>query len=384
MQITQFFDEIAVYFDDFYVMIRIKLILPTYLFCIGFAFTQGSIAPKYSNEFLNIGVGSDALGSGNAMVARSSSTFSSYWNPAGLTACSSWLEVGAMHSEYFAGITKFDNISLAHKIDDKSTAGLSLIRFAVDDIPNTTQLIDNNGNIDYSKITSFSAADYAALFSYGRKLKHPGLSVGGSFKIIHRTVGDLAKSWGFGLDAGAQYVVNKWAFGLVCRDVTSTFNAWVFTLDEQTKQVFLSTGNTLPQNGVELTLPRLIAASYKQFDIGNKGLYVGSELDLEFTTDGKRNTLVASNFGSLDPRLGIAIGYNTLAVVRAGLMNVQRIKNFDNTSSISVQPSLGLGLNYKAFSLDYALTSMGNGNNTLFTHVFSVRAKLDKPKNSIK
>jgi len=365
-------------------MYGIKLIIPTCILCVGFSIAQGSVAPKYSNEFLNIGVGSDALGSGNAMVARSSNTFSSYWNPAGLTSCSSWLEIGAMHSEYFAGITKFDNISLAHRLDEKSTAGLSLIRFAVDDIPNTTQLIDNNGNIDYSKITSFSAADYAALFSYGRKLKLPGLSVGGNFKIIHRTVGDLAKAWGFGIDAGAQYNVNKWAFGLVCRDMTSTFNAWVFNLDEQTKQVFLSTGNTLPENGLELTLPRLITGVYRQFDIGNKGFKVGSELDLDITTDGKRNTLIASNIGSIDPRLGLQIAYKSIAIVRTGIMNVQRIKNFDNSTTMSVQPSLGLGLNYKAFSLDYALTSMGSGNNTLFTHVFSVRAKLDKPKNSIK
>ena len=41
-------------------------------------------APKYSNEFLNIGVGARALGMGNANVASVEGVNSGYWNPAGL------------------------------------------------------------------------------------------------------------------------------------------------------------------------------------------------------------------------------------------------------------------------------------------------------------
>ena len=143
-----------------------------------------TVAPKYSNEFLAIGIGGDALGLANSVVAQTSSVNSGYWNPAGLTGVDKWLEVGLMHSEYFAGIAKYDYLGLAHSIDDKSTVGFSAIRFAVDDIPNTTQLIDNNGNIDYDRITTFTAADYGFLFSYARKLPVEGLSVGGNFKIL--------------------------------------------------------------------------------------------------------------------------------------------------------------------------------------------------------
>ena len=163
------------------------------------------VAPKYSNEFLAIGIGADALGMANSVVAQTGNVTSGYWNPAGLTQVNKWLEVGLMHSEYFAGIAKYDYLGLSHAIDRKSTVGFSAIRFAVDDIPNTTQLIDQQGNVDYTKITTFTAADYAFLFSYARKLRIKGLSVGGNFKLINRKVGDFAKSWGFGLDAGAQY-----------------------------------------------------------------------------------------------------------------------------------------------------------------------------------
>lgn len=125
---------------------------------------ETSVAPKYSNEFLSIGVGADALGQGNAFAAQASGASSIYWNPAGLTSVNKWLDLSLMHSSYFAGIAKYDHIGMAHAIDDKSAVGFSFIRFAVDDIPNTTQLIDNSGNINYDNITTFTAADYAFLF----------------------------------------------------------------------------------------------------------------------------------------------------------------------------------------------------------------------------
>ena len=232
----------------------------------GYTFAQSEespadkVAPKYSNEFLAIGIGGDALGLANSVVAQTDNVNSGYWNPAGLTEVNKWLEVGLMHSEYFAGIAKYDYLGLAHSLDDRSAIGFTAIRFAVDDIPNTTQLIDNNG---YDRVSTFTAADYGFLLSYARKLKIEGLSLGGNFKVIHRKVGDFAKSWGFGLDFGLQYKTkNKWQFGLMARDVTSTFNAWVFTLDSETQEVFLATGNALPENGLEITLPKIILAGY--------------------------------------------------------------------------------------------------------------------------
>ena len=164
--------------------------------CFSFQAQENTVAPKYSNEFLSIGIGADALGLGNAVVANTGNVNSAYWNPAGLTEIDKWLEAGIMHSEYFAGIVKYDYLGIAHSIDDKSTMAFSAIRFGVDDIPNTTQLIDNNGNIDYDRVTTFTAADYAFLFSYARKLKIEGMSLGGSAKVIYRKVGDFANHSG--------------------------------------------------------------------------------------------------------------------------------------------------------------------------------------------
>lgn len=344
---------------------------------------QSNVAPKYSNEFLAIGIGADALGLSNAVVAQTQGVNSGYWNPAGLVKTNKWLDLGLMHSEYFAGIAKYDYLGLAHQIDEKSAAGLSIIRFAVDDIPNTTQLIDNEGNIDYDRITTFTAADWAFLFSYARKTNIKGLSLGGNFKLIHRKVGDFAKSWGFGIDAGATYEKSdRLKFGAVIRDVTSTFNAWIFTLDDKTKEVFTLTGNEIPQNGLELTMPRIILGGYYKQPIGKKGLFASGELDIDVTTDGKRNTILKSNLFSVDPHLGLAFGFKDLVTLRGGISNMQYITNFDNSKNLTIQPNIGIGLHIKNVYLDYAFTDIGDQSTALYSHVISLRLLLNKPKNA--
>jgi hypothetical protein len=296
---------------------------------------------------------------GNAFVAQTSGASSSYWNPAGLMGVNKWMEVSFMHAEYFAGIANYDQLSLAHTINEKSALGFTAIRFGVDDIPNTTQLIDNNGNINYDNVSSFSAGDYAFIFSYARKLPIEGMTLGGSSKIIYRRVGDFARSWGFGIDAGWQYQVNsKLKFGAMLRDATSTFNAWTFSLDEETKNVFLNTGNEIPQNGLELTLPKMILGVAGNLPLTKNGFTIGGEIDFDITTDGRRN--------------------------RAGVTNLQYTTELDNSRKFNLQPNIGLGVALKGFHLDYAFTDIGDASVALYSHIISLRLKLDKPKNAIK
>ena len=160
---------------------------------------------KYSNEFLNIGVGARALGMGNANITSVEGVNSGYWNPAGLLKQKSDVEVSLMHAEYFAGIAKYDYIGVSKKIDSNSVAGISILRFGVDNIPNTLDLVDANGNVDYNRITTFNAVDFAALLSYARNIPQlKGVELGGNFKIIRRKLCEFGGAWGFGLDAGAK------------------------------------------------------------------------------------------------------------------------------------------------------------------------------------
>ena len=174
-----------------------------------------------------------------------------------------------MHAELFAGISKFDYGTVATRLDSNRALAFSVIRFGTDDIPNTLDLIDATGVIDYSKLKSFSIADYAFLFSYALKTKVKGLNIGGSAKIIHRSVGDFGKAWGFGIDLGAQYKINKWNFGVMAKDVTSTFNAWSYNTD-LLQEAFTRTGNEIPKNSTEITLPKLILGAGYRFNFSSK------------------------------------------------------------------------------------------------------------------
>ena len=343
--------------------------------------TRAQDAPKYSNEFLAIGVGARALGMGSAYTAVVNDVTSGYWNPAGLLGVKGDLQVGVMHSEYFAGIAKYDYIGLAKPIDSASTIGFTFVRFGIDNIPNTIDLIDPSGNIDYDRLTSFSSADHAFLISYARKLRVPGLRVGGNAKVIYRRVGSFGRAWGFGLDAAAQLERDRWRFSAVARDVTSTFNAWSYSLDERTVDVFEQTGNEIPVNGVEVTLPRLFLGAARQFKVGKKFDLVAS-LDLENTFDGKRNTLIQTDVVSTDPRLGFELGYANVVYVRGGVSNLQYVTDISDQRQLSVQPNIGLGLKIKSVSLDYALTDIGDNSVALYSNIFSLKFDLFKKPSS--
>jgi hypothetical protein len=334
-------------------------------------------APKYSNEFMNIGIGARSMGMGNSSVASVNDVTAGYWNPSLLPAITGNLQLGAQHAEYFAGIAKYDYLGAALKQSETSHIGLSLIRFGVDDIPNTLELIDENGNIRYDRIKSFSVADYAFLFSYGRKTGIEGLSVGGNAKVIRRVAGEFASAWGFGLDAAASYQKGNLKLGAMARDITSTFNAWSFNTEEL-EQTFLMTNNEIPQNHVEITLPRLIlAASYLyQFNDHFSGM---AEINADITTDGKRNVLIKSDPFSVDPHMGIEFGYRNILYARAGVNNFQQERDFDNQKVTTFVPSFGLGIRYRNFGLDYAFTDIGDRSIALYSNVFTLFYTFTQP-----
>lgn len=349
-----------------------------FLSCLIYSTYVNAQAPKYSNEFLTLGVGARAMGMAGAQVSHVSDVTAGYWNVAGLANAKGDMQFSLMHSEYFAGIAKYDYGAFTAPVDSNRHIGLSVIRFAIDDIPNTIELVDEDGNLDYDRITTFSAADYAFLFSYAARTKIMGLSYGANFKVIHRKVGDFAKAWGFGLDAGLQYERNSWRLGAFAKDITSTFNAWSYSLDDKTKEVFVQTGNEIPENGLEITLPRLIiGASYKAV-IGKKFTLLPA-VDFDITFDGKRNTLLKSKTMSLDPKVGLELGYNNFVYLRGGINNIQEVTDIDGSKNRTVQPNFGLGVKIKNLSIDYALTNIGNNQN-LYSNVFSLRLLINKQK----
>jgi hypothetical protein len=354
---------------------RIKIAI-LFLFFIAGHIQGQDRAPKYSNEFMAIGIGARGLAMSGSQVAHITDITSAYWNPAGLTGLSSDFEASLMHAEYFAGIAKYDYAGFGVRVDSLSTFAASVIRFGVDDIPDTRFLYDANGAINYDRIRFFSAADYAFMLSYAREIPQwDGLRLGANVKVIHRIAGDFASAWGFGIDLGAQYRLNQWQFGLMLQDITGTFNAWSHNAS-LVESVYVQTGNEIPQNSLEVTLPKMILGVARNFTFSNFNLLVSA--DLLTTFDGRRNTLISSDPVSVDPALGLEIGYKRTAYVRFGMGDYQEIKDFDGSVSGSFQPNFGIGARLNNVRVDYALTDIGNQAESLYSHVFSISISFNR------
>lgn len=352
-------------------MIKKNLIILILLFCVT---SYSQTIRKYSNEFMNIGVDAAALGMANAMTASTNDVNAGYWNPAGLIHLQDH-QIALMHANYFANIAQYDYIAYAKPIDDQSAFGISLIRFGVDDILNTTELIDSQGNIDYNRIRLFSTADYGMTFSYARKLQVPGFQYGVNAKIIRRVIGKFASSWGFGFDAGIQFEKNDWQFGLMVRDLTTTYNVWNINETEYKKIADAIPGQNqeLPES-TEITAPKVQLGLSKKYIIRyDYSLLAAANVNMLFT---KTNDLISTNAVSIDPALGLEFGYTNLVFLRAGLGNFQNIQQIDNTNKVGFQPNIGLGFKYKGIQIDYALTDLGNQSAALYSNIFSVKVDL--------
>ncbi len=340
---------------------------------------------KYSNEFLNIGAGARGLAMGAAQVGSVEDATAGYWNPAGLIEVKDNANGVLMHADYFAGIAKYDYAALAVPVqNNKRTLGFSLLRFAVDDIPNTLFLVEPDGSLNYNNIQSFSSADYAFLFSLAQEIKksdHHTLNFGASAKIIYRKVGSFASAWGFGVDAGLIMKGNRWSAALMAKDITTTFNAWSFHFTEREKQALYLTKNNIPLQSTEMTAPRIVLGGTYQFYI-SEAVSLLTEANLDLTFDGKRNTILSSNPISIDPHAGIEASIKKSFFIRAGVTNFQKglaDKDTINQKRVWIyQPSIGAGFKIKNVSIDYAFTNLANQESPLYTHVFSLKLNFIK------
>lgn len=327
---------------------------------------------KYSNEFMNIGVDAAALGMSNAVVSQTADVNSGYWNPAGLVHIED-NQLALMHSSYFANIANYNYLAYAMPLDDESALGISLIRFGVDDILDTTQLIDDQGNINYDRISTFSTADYGLTFSYARKLPLDGLNFGVNAKIIRRIIGDFASSWGFGLDAGIQFESkNNWKFGIMARDITTTYNAWSIDEEkfEQISGAVEGENQELPET-TEITIPKLQLGMSKKWIFNyDYSLLAAANLNMRFA---ENNDIISTSFASINPALGFEFGYTELVFLRAGVGNFQNEIQIDDSEQVSFQPNFGVGFKYKGIHIDYAFTDIGDQSAALYSNVFSLK-----------
>ena len=341
-----------------------------------FVGTNNLQAQRFVNEFLNIGVGARAHGMFGSVVANVDDGTSAYWNTAGLTQIESNLEINAMHANWFGGIANYDYLSIAKKIGgEKRAAGaLTIIRMGVDNIPNTLNLIGPDGSVNFDRVTVFSASDFAAFLSYARGINDK-LSIGGNIKVINRNIGSFGTAWGFGADLGLQYRGEKFSFGAMARDITTTFNAWSFNLTEEEKITFQRTGNEIPVSSTEITLPRLIVGVATHG--GSEKFSYLLEANLALSTDGTEAAVFGGRGFNADPTIGLEFGLFQKVFIRGGIGNIQSVINptidANNSREFEFQPNIGMGLKLGKLQVDYALTNIGSVSGVLVSHIFSVK-----------
>lgn len=326
---------------------------------------------NYSNEFLTIGVDAAALGMSRSVVATTNDVNAGYWNPAGLVNIKDY-QGSLMYSSYFAGIASYNYAAFAMPIDKQSALGISIIRFGVDDILNTTELIDNQGNIDFNRISLFSAADYALNISYARNLIFKDFYIGVNAKVVRRTIGDFANSWGVGLDAGIQYEKGNWKFGLMIRDISTTYNIWNIDEDafDSIQDAIPDQNQELPET-TEITKPKIQFGIARTFNLSRFfNLLTEVDLNMRFA---KTNDLISTDIASIDPAIGFQLDYENFVFLRAGIGNFQNTTEFDGSKNLSLQPNFGVGFVYNGIQIDYALTNIGSVGNALFSNIFSVK-----------
>lgn len=356
---------------------KLRKIIFLYFTLTSFASLYSQGARKYSNEFLKIGVGGKYLGTGGSMMTTESDPAAVFYNPGSIGAISR-VSVSAMHNSYFSGIANFDYAGIIFPLKDRQNIGVSMIRLGIDNIPNTIQLYNADGSIDYSRISSFSISDMALFLSFGKRMADTqGLSVGGNVKIIKRDYGTFANALGFGIDLGAQYVTDRYQIGVFTQDISTTFSTWKFSFTEEEKKVLFATNNEVPTSSSEITLPAIHFGGQYKFMLGkSQDVHIVPMAKLTVYTD-RRNVLISGPI-SLDAALGAEVGLWNLAFIRMGINNFTSATNDLGENYLSFVPSIGAGFKFDQFEIDYSYNNVANAGIGLYSHVFSAIYKFKK------
>lgn len=334
--------------------------------------TSAQRVAKYGADFLAGGVGGRALGMGGAYVGLADDITAGYWNPAGLQQLDS-AEVAYMHAERFAGFVSFDYAGGGLPVSAGSAVALSVVRSGVNDIKNTLNAWDPDRDQPLPNpedhITTFSAADYAFLLSYSRAVT-PRLSIGGTGKLIRRSIGDFASAWGYSFDVGLRYGTDRYVLGAAVQDVTTMLQSWSINRDKLAPLQDLY-DLPLPKGGTELVLPVLRLGSGYRLPAGPVRLTWGADVDVAF--DGQRTYALNAGDVSFHPRAGMEVSYQDRVALRVGANQLVHAEDI----GYRVTPTVGAGLILHRLVVDYSFGDFaGMAADLGYSHRISVRLKL--------
>ncbi len=347
------------------------------LVLLGFAnpvSSQDFESAKYGGDFLSVGSGARALGMGGAQTAFVQDITAGYWNPAGLANMEN-LEIAYMHSQRFAGIVNYDYGAIGLPVpNSEGVVGVSFFRQGVDGIKNTLDAWDPEHNRPYSQpaeyFTEFSAADMAMFFSYASPVSQY-LNWGVSAKILNSRLGPFADAWGYSLDLGVQYIGPKYFFGINVMDITTMMKFWSVNAEnlQQLADVF---DDEIPEGQNERVRPTMKFGFGRFFSFSDFQLAAALDADLRF--EGRRAYFYNIGNMSIEPHLGMELGYHDVVFLRGGLTDFHT----DPDGNHYVSPTVGAGLRIGSVFLDYGFSSFaGIASDLGFTHRISLKISLE-------
>ncbi len=304
---------------------------------------------KYAASFLEIPVGAEALGMGDAFVSLADDGTAFHYNPAG-TALVNTRIISMMYSSQYgslaAPLADFFFAGYTQKLQDLNVS-VDWVRLSVDNIPSEPDISDlDPAQREYyiknsSNDGSFGSADDAIYLNisklYGFNLdlgwsyfKVPiQIPIGVNFKYIHRLLNGRAAS-GIGLDAGfmirfpvGAFVqsdnMGTFSFGVNVRDVTNTRVSW----DTQTTE-------TIPRSfvwGLSYDAPVRFLKGDVVFSFDRDSRYGDLLLGAEYVYYKLLSVRVGSDASDITAGAGIELNFMRVdyAFLTQSLGNVNRV-----------------------------------------------------------
>lgn len=312
-----------------------------------------SAQAKYSGELFEFPGDARSVAMGGAGVSSTHEAATGFYNPA-LVGWSQQPSLTLAHREQFGGVVSADLAAINFQRVPGLAVQVGVVHRGVDNIPDTRSALndqDGDGQLDSNErlilenISYFNQREWGILLSVARKIQ-TGWHWGINAKIVgHWLARELGLGLGFDLGLWRSFK-EPLAFGIMLQDVTTT-------------QVYWSTGRW------ETTSPRLTAGLRLNSMLPIVNWVVTAEGELTTRLDGQRLEY-CFELGQISilSRAGIELALNDNLRLRIG--------------SATLYPfTLGAGLSFDAFCLDYAY--VGNTRSQIFepTHQISLNLYLE-------
>ncbi|MFC1478853.1 PorV/PorQ family protein [Candidatus Margulisiibacteriota bacterium] len=293
-------------------MKRILLILSILLLANQLT-SQPANCVEYAGAYMELGAGARAAALGKAQVALADDAYAAYWNPAGLMSVTK-LDINAAYTSFF-GIVNKKIFNYAH-VYEKGVLAFSYASSWVDGIQSTSYTENRPLDLgdDYSYNASSLILSRAADISRMVPIKGVKTFWGMSIKLVGEGLSERPGASGIGVDIGLQQqYTNSLCWGINFQNIVKTLYEW----------------DTPSKNVESLPTAVRVGIAYQLLPQWNYSL------DLNF----KDSRPLSYHSG---------VEYSVLNKNKAGVSYFLRA-GIDNSNA-----TLGLGLKYSGYKLDYA------------------------------